>query len=131
MFATGLERPYGLAFHGDFLYVGNNDAVVRFRYRPGALEAEGPPERLVDLPLSSDALDRDTAERLGIDISRTRGFNHWTRNLVFRPDGRKLYVAVGSATNAMPGTAITTTSVTPPRSRVGSSASPNPPQTRV
>ena len=103
-FATGLERPYGLAFHQGFLYVGANDAVVRFAYAPGRLVAEGAPEHIVDLPLSSDALDRDTAERLGIDISRTRGFNHWTRNLVFGPDGAKMYVAIGSATNVMPGT---------------------------
>jgi glucose/arabinose dehydrogenase len=102
-FASGLQRPYGLAFIDEWLYVGNNDAVVRFGYSPGQLEAAGPPEQIVDLPLSSDALDRDTAERLGIDISRTRGFNHWTRNLVFDPDGETFYVAVGSATNAMPG----------------------------
>lgn len=103
-FAADLERPYGLAFHDGHLYVGNNDAVVRFDYRSGQRTAAGPPTHLVDLPLSSDALDRDTAERLGIDVSRTRGFNHWTRNLVVGPDGRTLYVAVGSATNAMPGT---------------------------
>jgi glucose/arabinose dehydrogenase len=103
-FATGLERPFGIAFHEDFLYVGNNDAVVRFSYTPGQLQALAAPEHLVDLPVSSDALDQDTAERLGIDISRTRGFNHWTRNLIFSPDGRKMYVSVGSATNAMPGT---------------------------
>jgi glucose/arabinose dehydrogenase len=103
-FASGLERPYGLAFHGGHLYVGNNDAVVRFRYEPGQLEASGRPETVVELPVSSDAVDQDTAERLGIDVSRTRGFNHWTRNLIFAPDGRTLYVAVGSATNAMPGT---------------------------
>jgi glucose/arabinose dehydrogenase len=103
-FATALERPFGLAFHGGFLYVGNNDAVVRFPYAPGQLRARGLPEHVVDLPVSSDALDTDTAERLGIDVARTRGFNHWTRNLIFGPDGRKMYVAVGSATNAMPGT---------------------------
>lgn len=103
-FATGLERPFGLAFHQGHLYVGNNDAVVRFRYDPGQMRARGGPEHVVDLPVSSDALDHDTAERLGIDVSRTRGFNHWTRNLIFSPDGRKMYVSVGSATNAMPGT---------------------------
>lgn len=104
VFAAGLERPYGLAFHDGHLYVGANDRVVRFTYAPGQLHADGPPETVVDLPVSSDALDHDTAERLGIDVSRTRGFNHWTRNLVFAPDGRTMYVAVGSATNAMPGT---------------------------
>jgi len=103
-FATGLERPFGMAFHNDFLYVGNNDAVVRFPYTPGQLRARAAPEHVVDLPVSSDALDQDTAERLGIDVSRTRGFNHWTRNLIFGPDGEKMYVSVGSATNAMPGT---------------------------
>lgn len=102
-FASGLERPFGLAFHDGHLYVGNNDAVVRFPYEPGQLEAAGRPQRVVDLPVSSDALDTDTAERLGIDISRTRGFNHWTRNVAFAPDGDRMYVAVGSATNAMPG----------------------------
>jgi len=102
-FATGLERPFGLAFRGGFLYVGNNDAVVRFAYVPGQLQASGAAEHIVDLPVSSDALDVDTAERLGIDVSRTRGFNHWTRNLTFGPDDEKMYVSVGSATNAMPG----------------------------
>jgi glucose/arabinose dehydrogenase len=105
-FASDLQRPYGLAFQDDHLYVGNNDAVVRFPYAPGQLHASVPPERLVELPVSSDALDHDTAERLGIDVSRTLGFNHWTRNLIFSPDGRTLYVAVGSATNAMPGTDV-------------------------
>ena len=103
-FASGLDRPFGLAFHDGFLYVGNNGAVVRFPYVPGQRAAEGAPEHLVELPSSSDAIDHDTAERLGIDVSRTRGFNHWTRNLIFRPDGLKMLVAVGSATNAMPGT---------------------------
>jgi glucose/arabinose dehydrogenase len=93
-----------LAFHDGYLYVGNNDAVVRFTYDDGQIQAQGPPEHIVGLPVSSDALDQDTAERLGIDISRTRGFNHWTRNLIFSPDGQKMYVSVGSATNAMPGT---------------------------
>ena len=125
-FATALERPFGMAFLDGFLYVGNNDAVVRFPYAPGQLRAQGVPEHVVDLPVGSDALDHDTAERLGIDVSRTRaerldidvnrlelieesddptgGFRHWTRNLIFGPDGQKMYVAVGSATNAMPGT---------------------------
>ena len=102
-FAEGLTRPYGIAFHDGYMYVGNNDAVVRFPYTPGQNRAEGLPEHVVEQPVSSDALDHDTAERLGIDVSRTRGFNHWTRNLIFAPGGRRMYVAVGSATNAMPG----------------------------
>ncbi|MCA1790306.1 MAG: hypothetical protein LC667_10770, partial [Thioalkalivibrio sp.] len=66
-FASGLDRPFGLAFRDGFLYVGNNAAVVRFPYVPGQRAAEGAPEHVVDLPSSSDAIDQDTAERLGID----------------------------------------------------------------
>lgn len=103
-FASGLNRPFGLAFWKDYLYVGNNDSVVRFRYRPGQIAAEGNPESIAALPPSDAALDRDTAARLKIDISQTRGYNHWTRNVIFNPAGTKLYVTVGSATNATPET---------------------------
>ncbi len=101
-FATGLNRPFGLAFWKDYLYVGNNDSVVRFRYTAGQLHAEGTPERIAELPGSDAALDQDTASRLHIDISQTRGYNHWTRNVLFNPAGTKLYVTIGSATNATP-----------------------------
>jgi len=102
VFVSGLTRPFGLAFREGWLYVGNNDAVVRFRYAPGQLSAQGPPEPVVDLPASDAAVDSVTARQLGIDVSRTRGYNHWTRNLAFSPDERKLYVAIGSSTNATP-----------------------------
>jgi glucose/arabinose dehydrogenase len=82
-FATGLEQPFGMAFWRDYLYVANTNRVVRFRYRAGQTEAEGGPERIADLP--------------GL------GYNqHWTRNIIFRPDGSKMYVSVGSETNVMP-----------------------------
>src|SRR4029079_2126805 len=76
----------------------------RFAYRPGQTAASGAPEKIVDLPPSDAALDQDTAARLKIDISQTRGYNHWTRNVIFTPDGAKMYVTVGSATNATPET---------------------------
>jgi glucose/arabinose dehydrogenase len=101
-FASGLNRPFGLAFWKDYLYVGNNDSVVRFRYRSGQARADGAPEKIADLPPSDAALDEDTAKRLKIDISQTRGYNHWTRNVIFNPAGTKLYVTIGSATNATP-----------------------------
>jgi glucose/arabinose dehydrogenase len=101
-FAEGLNRPFGLAFSRGYLYVGNNDSVVRFAYATGQLAATHAPEKIVDLPPSDAALDQDTATRLNIDISQTRGYNHWTRNIIFNPAGTKLYVTVGSATNATP-----------------------------
>jgi glucose/arabinose dehydrogenase len=52
-FATGLNRPFGLAFWKNYLYVGNNDSVVRFAYKSGQTKAEGAAEKLVDLPPSS------------------------------------------------------------------------------
>jgi glucose/arabinose dehydrogenase len=101
-FATGLNRPFGLAFWKTYLYVGNNDSVVRFAYKAGQIAAAGPPERIVDLPPSDAALDQDTANRLHIDLSQTRGYNHWTRNVAFNPAGTKMYVTIGSSTNATP-----------------------------
>jgi glucose/arabinose dehydrogenase len=109
-FATGLNRPFGLAFvpvgagqaRPNYLYVGNNDSVIRFTYKTGQTQAEGVPEKIADLPASDAALDQDTATRLGIPLNQTRGYNHWTRNVIFNAAGTKLYVTIGSATNATP-----------------------------
>jgi len=79
-FATDLNQPFGMAFWRDYFYVANTDAVVRFRYKAGQTKAEGPPEKICSLP--------------------GQGYRqHWTRNVVFRPDGAKMYVTVGSQTN--------------------------------
>src|SRR5699024_8405122 len=50
VFAANLNAPYGLALIDDTLYVANQDALVRFDYREGQTEANGPPEKVVDLP---------------------------------------------------------------------------------
>jgi len=108
-FATGLNRPFGLAFWKNYLYVGNNDSVVRYAYAAGQTHATGAAETIARLPPSDAALDEETARRLRIDVSQTRGYNHWTRNVIFNPAGSKLYVTIGSATNATPeadGTSI-------------------------
>jgi glucose/arabinose dehydrogenase len=76
-FAKGLESPFGLALHGGFLYVGNENAVVRFAYRPGQLVASGPPQTIAPLPAGG----------------------HSTRGLLVSRDGTKLYVSVGSDSN--------------------------------
>ena len=77
VFAEGLNRPFGLAFRGNHLFVGNTDAVVRFDYKPGQTAASGVPVPITSLP---------------------RG-GHATRNVVFNGDGSKMYVAVGSQSN--------------------------------
>lgn len=83
LFATALNKPYGIAFYppGDnpqWVYVGNTDAVVRFPYRDGDLKASAPAQHIVDLP---------------------HGNGHWTRDVRFTSDGKKMFVAVGSASN--------------------------------
>jgi glucose/arabinose dehydrogenase len=101
-FASGLNRPFGLAFWKGYLYVGNNDSVIRFKYVSGQTVADGAPEKIAELPASDAALDEDTAKRLNIPLNQTRGYNHWTRNVIFNTAGTKLYVTIGSATNATP-----------------------------
>jgi glucose/arabinose dehydrogenase len=101
-FASGLNRPFGLAFWKNYLYVGDNDAIVRFTYKDGQTTADGPPEKIAELPPTDGAYDQDTADRLHIDISQTRGYNHWTRNIIFNAAGTKLYVTAGSSTNSTP-----------------------------
>ena len=76
-FATLLQSPFGLAFRGQHLYVGNSNGVVRFAYKPGQTAASGKPEQITTFP--------------------SRG--HSTRNVIFNRDGSKMYVAVGSASN--------------------------------
>jgi glucose/arabinose dehydrogenase len=79
--AQGLYLPFGMAFFRDWLYVANTNGVGRFRYRAGQLQAEGRLEPVVP-----------TLPGLGYN-------QHWTRDLIFSPDGRKMYVTVGSETN--------------------------------
>jgi glucose/arabinose dehydrogenase len=83
VFATGLTRPFGIAFYPPgpdpkYVYVGNTDSVVRFPFQNGDLKARGQAQVIVsELP---------------------RG-GHWTRDIAFSRDGRKMYVSVGSRSN--------------------------------
>jgi glucose/arabinose dehydrogenase/mono/diheme cytochrome c family protein len=83
-FTTGLNRPFGINFYPPgpdpkWIYVGNTDSIVRFPYKNGDLKASGPVEHIADLPAAS------------------RG--HWTRDIQFTADGKKMLVSVGSASN--------------------------------
>lgn len=79
-FLTALNSPFGMALVGDVLYVANTDAVVRFPYSPGATSITASPVKVVDLP----------AGPLN---------HHWTKNLIAKADGSRLYVSVGSNSN--------------------------------
>ena len=77
-----LDRPYGLAFWKDYLYVGEPTSIKRYRYNSKAMTV-GPGEEIIKYP--------------------DMGMGHWTRSLLFDAKGVKLYVGVGSASNVSPG----------------------------
>jgi glucose/arabinose dehydrogenase len=85
VFATGLGRPFGMQFYPSgaspqWLYVAEENRVVRYRYGSGDGQAVGAPEVVVR------------------QLAATGG-GHYTRDLVFSPDGRRMFVAVGSLSN--------------------------------
>ncbi len=85
IFAEGLERPFGISFYppGDkpeWIYVGNNNSVVRLPYHNGDLKASGAPEVIV------------------AKLSDTTG-GHTTRDVVFSKDGKRMFISVGSGSN--------------------------------
>ncbi len=80
---NGLNIPFGMAFTEDAFYLGNTDAVLRFPYQKGQAMLAGRGTAIAQLP--------------------GNGYRqHWTRNVVLAPDASKLYVSIGSRTNASP-----------------------------
>lgn len=78
--SSKLSQPFGMAFHGGWFYVANTDSIVRFSYKSGQTEASAEPEQIVELTAG--------------------GYNqHWTRNVIFSKDGKRMFVSIGSATN--------------------------------
>ena len=85
VFATGLDRPFGIAFYpaGDnpqWIYVANNNSVVRFPYHNGDLKASGDAQVVVP------------------HLSNGTG-GHTSRDVAFSRDGRRLFITVGSGSN--------------------------------
>ncbi len=78
-FAEKLNAPYGLALVDSYLYVANQDSLVRFDYQVGQTEASARPVKITDLP---SALN-----------------HHWTKAMTASADGRFLYVGIGSNSN--------------------------------
>lgn len=89
VFATGLRLPFGISFYPNgpdpkWVYVGNTDSVVRFPYQNGDTQARGQAQLLAELPGGAGIL---------------RGRGHWTRDVVFSRDGKRMFVSVGSYSN--------------------------------
>jgi glucose/arabinose dehydrogenase len=81
VFLTGLNSPIGMVLVGDTFYVANTDAIVKVHYKTGDTEIRETPTKFIALP--------------GGPIN-----HHWTKSLVASTDGRKLFVGVGSNSNA-------------------------------
>ena len=77
---NGLNIPFGMTFAGNYFFLGNTDAVLRFPYRAGQEQITGSGQKITNLTPG--------------------GYRqHWTRNVVASPDGKKLYVSIGSRSN--------------------------------
>ncbi|MHB1560214.1 MAG: PQQ-dependent sugar dehydrogenase [Isosphaeraceae bacterium] len=89
VFASRLSLPFGIAFYPPgpeptHVYIANTDSVVRFPYKKGDTKASSAPEMIVpNLP----------------GFGRLRGGGHWTRDVVFSLDGKRMFVSVGSLSN--------------------------------
>jgi glucose/arabinose dehydrogenase len=84
VYLTGLKQPFGLAFYPNaqnpqWLYVAETNRVTRYAYHVGDVKPRGGTEIVVSqLP---------------------SGVGHSTRDIAFSPDGKQLFVSVGSGSN--------------------------------
>ena len=75
-----LNQPFGMLVLGNYFYVANTDALLRFSYKTGDTKLRSGADTILKLPAG--------------------GYNnHWTRNLLASPNGKKIYVSVGSGSN--------------------------------
>ncbi|MBM1203524.1 sorbosone dehydrogenase family protein [Pseudomonas fragi] len=80
VFIENLNSPFGMTLVGNDLYVADTDKLLRFPYQPGEDRISAQPVKVADLP--------------GGPLN-----HHWTKNVIASPDGKKLYVTVGSNSN--------------------------------
>ena len=102
IYATGFRQAYGMLFYPasrdpQWLYVANTDSVVRYAYKNGDLKATGGPETIIS-GLPSTAPREDVARALAAG-TQPPDHGHWTRDLALSLDGKRLFLAVGSASN--------------------------------
>ncbi|MBS1813647.1 MAG: sorbosone dehydrogenase family protein [Acidobacteria bacterium] len=87
-YATGLDHPFGINFYPEkdpkWIYVANTTSIVRFAYKAGDMKASAQPQTIVEkLP----------------GYAQLRGGGHWTRDIAFSLDGKRMFVSVGSGSN--------------------------------
>ena len=78
----GLDRPYGMAFWKNYLYVAETTSLKRYPYDAKAVSV-GKGEEVVPM--------------------HEFGKGHWTRTVAFDPKGDKMYLGIGSESNVSPG----------------------------
>ncbi|HEX7420789.1 MAG TPA: sorbosone dehydrogenase family protein [Thermoanaerobaculia bacterium] len=81
VFLQGLNSPFGMTLTGNDLYVADSDALLRFSYANGLSQIRTDGKKVIDLPAGP--------------IN-----HHWTKNVIASRDGSRLYVTVGSNSNA-------------------------------
>ena len=80
-FLSGLNQPFGMLALGNSFYVANTDAITKYPYHLGQTKMTAAGQKILSVPPS--------------------GYNnHWTRNIIANSDGSKLYISVGSGSNA-------------------------------
>jgi glucose/arabinose dehydrogenase len=89
IYAADLKRPFGIAFYPlgpnpQYIYIGNTDSIIRYQYQNGDIKPRGKAEVIVpDIP----------------GWGELRGGGHWTRDIAFSQNGKKMFVSVGSHSN--------------------------------
>jgi len=85
IFAEGLDRPFGIAFYPpgnnpQWVYVANNNSIIRFPYHSGDMKATAPAQIIVP------------------QLTESHG-GHSTRDIAFSLDGKRMFISVGSGSN--------------------------------
>ena len=80
VFLSNQNKPFGMLVLGDYFYLANTDALIRYPYKAGQTKITETGKKILDLPAG--------------------GYNnHWTRNIIASSDGKKILISVGSGSN--------------------------------
>jgi glucose/arabinose dehydrogenase len=93
VFATGLRGPFGIAFYPNtgepkWVYVANNDSVVRFPYQSGDTTARGPSQTVIR------------------SLAPSNSGGHSTRDVQFSLNGKRMFISDGSGSNVAQGLSV-------------------------